>query len=76
MSLLEDLNEGEYEIIQWAKNCNRVKRRAKDGEMVEIIKSGEIKKVKWTFLGGVHIDDFYFTSCLDDEYLVLEKIED
>jgi hypothetical protein len=72
MSLLEDLHEGEYEIKQWAKNRNRVKRKAKDGEMVEIIKTGEIKKVQWTFSGGVHLEDFNFTSYLDDEYLVLE----
>ena len=51
---------------------NKVKRCAKPGELIEIISTGEIKEVRFTFLGGVHINDFYFTSVLDDEYLVLE----
>ena len=51
---------------------SKVKRRAIEGELIEIIKTGEIKKVRFTFMSGVYIDDFYYTSYLDDEYLVLE----
>jgi hypothetical protein len=51
---------------------NKVKRSAKEGETIEIIKTGEVKKVKFTFMGGVHVADNHLTSFLDDEYLVLE----
>jgi len=48
------------------------KRHVKVGDLIKIIKTGEVKEVRFTFLGGVHVNDFYFTSYLDDEYLVLE----
>jgi hypothetical protein len=73
MSLLEDLSEGKREIEEWYKQYTKVKRRAEAGELIEIIKTGEVKKVRLTFMGGVHIDDFHFSSVLDDEYLVLER---
>jgi hypothetical protein len=47
------------------------KRKAKEGEKIKITKTGEIKTVRFVFLGGVHINDFNFTSFLDDEYVVL-----
>jgi hypothetical protein len=74
MSLLEDLNEGRREMEEWRKRYKTVKRTAKDGELIEIIKTGEVKNVRFTFMGGVHVDDFHFTSFLDDEYLVLEHV--
>jgi hypothetical protein len=71
----------EEQLIEELKECgledylvkyNKVNRHAKEGELIEIIKTGEIKEVRIPFMGGVHINDFYFTSYLDNEYLVLE----
>jgi hypothetical protein len=62
----------DYMAKQGVNKMNKVKRSAKVGETIEIIKTGEIKKVRFTFIGGVHANDFYLTSFLDDEYLVLE----
>lgn len=61
-------------FLEGVKMYNKIKRRAKEGELIEIIETGEIKKVRWRFLGGVHINDLHFTSYLDEEYLVLEGL--
>ena len=52
----------------------KIKRKAKERELIEIITTGEIKEVRFTFLGGVHVNDYHFTSYLDNEYVVLENI--
>ncbi len=51
---------------------DKLKRTAEPDDMIKIKATGEIKKVAFVFMGGVHLRDNHFTSVLDGDYELLE----